>query len=115
LRDPNLLILFDGGTTYQSRIPTTTILDNLYAANQIKQTIAVFVDNGGEARTFDMTFNDAFVTFLTEDLLPWVQREYTFRAVASRTVIGGDSLCGLIGAYAALRRPDLFGNVLSQS
>src|SRR5262249_26793961 len=29
LRNPNLLIVLDGGTTYQYRIPTTTILDNL--------------------------------------------------------------------------------------
>jgi len=115
LRNPNLLIVFDGGTTYQSRIPTTTILDNLYAAKKIEQTVALFVDNGGEARAFDMTFNDAFVTFLANELLSWVQREYTFKAEASRTVIAGDSLGGLIGAYAALRRPDLFGKVLSQS
>ena len=27
----------------------------------------------------DMTFNDAFVKFLTDELLPWVQQEYTFQ------------------------------------
>jgi enterochelin esterase-like enzyme len=113
--NPNLLILFDGGTTYQSRIPTTTILDNLYAAHRVGPTIAVLVDNGGAARAFDMTFNDAFVKFLADELVPWVQREYHFKAEASRTVLGGDSLCGLIGAYAVLRRPDVFGKVLAQS
>jgi len=115
LRNPNVLILFDGGTTYQSRIPTTTILDNLYASHKIDQTVAVFVDNGAEARALDMTFNDAFVKFLTDELLPWVQQEYKFKADRSRTVVGGDSLGGLTSAYAALRRPDVFGNVLSQS
>jgi enterochelin esterase-like enzyme len=115
LRNPNLLILFDGGTTYQNRIPTTTILDNLYAANKIDQTVAVFVDNGGEARAFDMTFSDAFVKFLTDELLPWVQQDYTFKSDPARTVLCGDSLGGLISAYAALRRPDVFGKVVSQS
>jgi enterochelin esterase-like enzyme len=115
LRSPNVLVLFDGGTTYQYRIPTTTILDNLFAANKIDQTVAVFVDNGGEARAFDMTFNDAFVKFLTDELLPWVQQEYKFKADPSRTVLCGDSLGGLISAYAALRRPDVFGKVLAQS
>ena len=115
LQKPNVLILFDGGTTYQNRIPTTVILDNLYAAHKIGQTVAIFVDNGGVARASDMNFNDAFVKFLTDELLPWVQQEYKFVADPSRTAVGGDSLCGLIGAYAALRRPDVFGKVLSQS
>jgi enterochelin esterase-like enzyme len=115
LEHPNVLILFDGGTTYQSRIPTTTILDNLYAEHKIGPTVAIFVDNGGVARSLDMNFSDAFVWFLTDELLPWVQREYNFKADPARTVLGGDSLCGLIGAYAALRRPDVFGKVLSQS
>jgi enterochelin esterase-like enzyme len=115
LRNPNVLVLFDGGTTYQLRIPTTIILDNLYASHKIDQTVAVFVDNGAEARAFDMTFNDAFVKFLTDELLPWVQQEYKFKAERSRTVVGGDSLGGLVSAYAALRRPDVIGNVLSQS
>lgn len=115
LRNPNVLILFDGGTTYQSRIPTTTILDNLFAANKIDQTVAVFVDNGGEARAFDMIFNDAFVTFLTNELLPWVQQDGKFKADPARTVLCGDSLGGLIGAYAALARPDVFGKVIAQS
>jgi len=115
LRNPNVLVLLDGGTTYQSRIPTATILDNLFASNKIGQTVAVFVDNGGEARAFDMTFNDAFVKFLTDELLPWVQQKYQFKADRSRTVVGGDSLGGLASAYAALRRPDIIGKVLSQS
>lgn len=114
-KDPNVLIMFDGGSTYQTRIPTTTILDNLYAEHQIKPTIAIFVDNGGAARTGDMYFNDEFVKFLTDELLPWVQNEYKFKADPSRTVLGGDSLGGLISAYAAMRRPDVFGKVLSQS
>lgn len=115
LRNPNLLILFDGGTTYQYRIPTTTILDNLFAAGNIGQTVAVFVDNGGEARASDMTFSDAFVKFLTDELLPWVERDSKFKADPAHTVLCGDSLGGLLSAYAALRRPDVFGNVLAQS
>jgi enterochelin esterase-like enzyme len=115
LHNPNLLILFDGGTTYQYRIPTATILNNLYAANKIGQTVAVFVDNGAEARALDMTFSDAFVKFLSDELLPWVQQEYKFKADPGRTVLCGDSLGGLISAYAAFRRPDVFGKVLSQS
>jgi enterochelin esterase family protein len=115
LRNPNLLIVFDGGTTYQYRIPTATILDNLYAAQKIDQTVAVFVDNGADARALDMTFSDAFVKFLGDELLPWVQQTYQFKADPTRTILCGDSLGGLLSAYAALRRPDAFGKVISQS
>lgn len=114
-QNTNVLILLDGGTTYQYRIPTTAILDNLFAAHKIGPTVALFVDNGGSARGLDMNFSDAFVKFLADELLPWAQREYKFKADPSHTTLGGDSLCGLIGAYAALRRPDVFGKVLSQS
>ena len=115
LQNPNVLILFDGNSTYQSRIPTTVILDNLYAAKKIGRTVAIFVDNGGSARNVDMNFNDAFVKFLTDELLPQVQQEHKFKADPARTALGGDSLCGTIAAYAALRRPDVFGEVLAQS
>jgi enterochelin esterase-like enzyme len=115
LLNPNVLILFDGNSTYQSRVPTAVILDNLYAAKKISQTVAIFVDNGGPARNVDMNFSDAFVKFLTDELLPQVQREYKFKADPARTALGGDSLCGTIAAYAALQRPDVFGEVLAQS
>jgi enterochelin esterase family protein len=112
---PNVLILFDGNTTYQSRIPTAAILDNLFAAHRIGPTVAILVDNGAQARQVDLNFSDPFLSFLTEELLPWAQRQYHFTATAARTALGGDSLCGLFGAYAALRRPDVFGQVLGQS
>lgn len=63
----------------------------------------------------DLNFSDPFLAFLTDELLPWAQREYHFTADAARTALGGDSICGLFGAYAALRRPDIFGEVLGQS
>ncbi|MGE5242988.1 MAG: alpha/beta hydrolase-fold protein [Betaproteobacteria bacterium] len=112
---PNVLILFDGNTTYQRRIPTVAILDNLFAAHRIGPTVAIFVDNGAQARQVDLNFSDPFLSFLTDELLPWAQRQYHFTATAARTALGGDSLCGLFGAYAALRRPDVFGEVLGQS
>jgi enterochelin esterase-like enzyme len=112
---PNVLILFDGNTTYQNRIPTVAILDNLFAAHRIGPTVAIFVDNGAQARQVDLNFSDPFLSFLTDELLPWAQRQYHFTATAARTALGGDSLCGLFGAYAALRRPDVFGEVLGQS
>ena len=113
-RDERLLILFDG-QVYLNRIPTATMLDNLLAARKIAPTLALLVDNGGAARASDLTFSDRYLTFLTDELLPWAEREYHFAATPSRTVVGGSSLGGLTAVYAAYRRPDVFGVALSQS
>jgi enterochelin esterase family protein len=111
--NPNLLIMFDG-RNYQADTPVA--LDNLFAEHKIGPTVAVFIDNGGAtARSTDLYFSDAFTKFLINELLPWVQQEYKFKATASRTVVGGSSLGGLAAAYVAFRRPDIFGKVISQS
>jgi len=114
LTDARLLIMFDGAI-YVNRIPTPTILDNLYAEHRIGPTVAVFVDNGGAARATDYYLSDAFTGFLVRELLPWLQRRYALKLDRARTVVGGSSLGGLTAVYSALRRPDVFGAALSQS
>lgn len=114
LHDANVLIVFDGGV-YVKRIPTPTILDNLYEERKIGPTVAVFVDNGGSARARDYYFSDAYTAFLTDELLPWIQRQYGVVATPERTVLAGSSLGGLAAAYAVMRRPDAFGKALSES
>jgi enterochelin esterase-like enzyme len=115
LRSPTVLLLLDG-MTYATSVPTTRILDNLFAAHRIGPTIAVLVKDGaGDAWRTDMYFDDDFIAFLTDDLLPWIAREYHVTIQPPRTTIGGDSIAGLTAGFAALRRPDVFKHVLSQS
>jgi enterochelin esterase family protein len=63
----------------------------------------------------ELTCNDAFAEELATQLLPRVCSELCIPALPSRTVIGGWSYGGLAAAFAALRHPEVFGNVLSQS
>ena len=115
VKEPNLLILLDA-QTYTQSVPTPSILNNLYAAHKIGPTVAVFLDEGaGDSWLTNMYFNDAFINFVADEVIPWVQREYRFKVSPARTVIGGDSIAGSTSIYAALRRPDRFGKVLSQS
>ena len=110
-----LLLLLDG-FIYTHVIPTPTILDNLIAAGRIPPTIAVMVNNPSmEARIRELSCHAPFVDFLAEELLPWVRQAYPVTTDLRRTIVGGSSLGGLSAVFAALRRPDLFGNVLSQS
>ncbi len=50
-----------------------------------------------------------------QELVPWVQQRYHVTSNPARAIVGGSSLGGLTAAYAALRHPEVFGNVLSQS
>jgi enterochelin esterase family protein len=112
---PNLVIFLDGAT-YVNAVPTTRILDNLFASGRIGSTIAVFVaDGNGDAWKTDLYFSEQFVNFLTDELLPWVQRQYGFTATPERTGIAGESIAGLTAAFVALHRPDVFTKVLAQS
>jgi enterochelin esterase-like enzyme len=115
MRDPQLVVLLDG-QTYTQSVPTPRILDNLYSAGDIGPTVAVFVKDGpGDAWKTDMYFSDAFVDFVATELIPWAEREYHFTAAAARTTIGGDSIAGLSAAFAAFRKPAVFGHVIAQS
>lgn len=108
-----LLICFDG-LTYTSEIPLPTILDNLLAAGKIWPTVAVMVDNE-EARLEDLANRQSFANFMGNELLPWVRNNYRVATEADKTILCGYSAGGLAAAYVAWKRPNLFGNVLSQS
>jgi enterochelin esterase family protein len=104
-----LLINFDGpGLTEDA-----TTLDNLIGAGKVVPMVAVFIhhiDRGSE-----LGCSDDFTRFLADELVPWTRRQFNVTDDPKRTIIRGLSLGGLMASYAALRRPDVFGNVLSQS
>lgn len=113
--DPyHLLILFDG-YSYQHWIPAPTILDNLIHAHAVAPTVAVLIDNPPESRSSDLHVSPAFLRFLTSELMSWVRGHLNVTHDPTKTIIAGYSLGGLAAAFIAMQRPDLFGNVLSQS
>ena len=110
-----LLVTFDG-PTYLEEIPLPHMLDSLLAGGQIAPLVAVLIDNGtGNPRREDLANRAAFVPWLGDRLLPWVRKRWKVSHDPRRVILNGSSAGGLAAAYAAFRRPDLFGNVLSQS
>ncbi len=107
-----LVVLFDG-KAYNSVIPTPTILDNLYAAAKIPRTIAVLVGDSDRGR--DLIPTPELATSVANELVPWIRARYRVTTDARQVVIGGSSAGGFVALYTALRHPDVFGNVLSQS
>jgi enterochelin esterase family protein len=109
------VLLFDA-TTYQTGVPAPVILDNLIAERKIPPMLAVMVDYSQPSmRDKELFGNVPFADFVAGELVPWVAREYHLRGDPRRNVIGGLSAGGFAAAFIALRHPELFGNVLSQS
>ena len=112
-----LVVCFDGGAyTHDAYVPLPTVLDNLIADSAIPPVVAVLPDSlDSETRMRELRLHEPFVEFLTSELLPWAHDRLSFADDPARTVVAGSSLGGLTSAFCGLRRPDVFGLVLSQS
>jgi enterochelin esterase-like enzyme len=108
------LAVFLDGEACVELMHVPTVLDNLIADKRIPPTIALFVHSRG-SRDRDLVYSDAFVEFLARELVPWAERRLEIDATPRNTLIAGVSLGGLTASYAALKSPEVFGNVLSQS
>jgi len=109
------LVAFDGGV-YIDAIPLPRILDSLTASKAIPPTVALLIDNASSSeRLADLANHQRFVAFIGNELMPWFREKWRVTRDPARTIITGSSAGGLASAYLAHERPDLFGNVLSQS
>jgi enterochelin esterase family protein len=112
----DLLILFDGSDYAGRLIPTPTILDNLLGQRRIRPVVALMIDNGDLVRRHhELACDPHFLACLAEEIVPWARQRYHVTTDPARTVVGGLSLGAVMASYAGVQRPDLFGNVLSQS
>ena len=109
------VVVFLDGHAYAHSMSAPTTLDNLIAAGRIPPLVAVFADSLGPTREVELPCYPPFADFLADELLPWARGLYRIAADPRRTVVAGSSFGGLAAAFAGLRRPDAFGNVLSQS
>jgi len=91
------------------------VLDNLIAAGKITPMIAVFIDprnpsnSSDNRRMSEYNLNDKFVDFVCKELVPAVDGAYRTKPEPGSRGILGTSMGGLISAYFAAKRPDLFG------
>lgn len=120
---PPALMVFNDGAGYLNRdgpVRAAAVFDTLIAAGEMPPTIGVFVMPGALAGTpqqrsieYD-SVTDAYVRFLLEDLLPFVESEIGCALTADpkwRTICGISS-GGICAFTAAWYRPDAFGRVL---
>lgn len=110
---PYPLLVF--GASYISQIHLPQILDYLIAARRIPPVVAVFYDWPPGRQDTESGCIPEFGDFLAGELLPWVRSRVRVAADPARVIIGGASAGGLSAACVALRHPEAFGNVLSES
>lgn len=78
--------------------------------------VAVLVDDStGAARTAELGNAQRMVGFLASQRVPWARRGWNVTRDPRRVIVTGSSAGGLAAAFVAFSRPDLFGNVWSQS
>ena len=59
---------------------------------------------------FEMTMNaDEYLKFLTQELKPYIDQNYSVHTDKANTVVSGSSMGGLISMYAISEYPDVFG------
>ncbi|HDR7636849.1 TPA: esterase family protein [Bacillus mycoides] len=101
------------GNSFINNLSIARTLNYLIYEKEIPSCIAVAIEPVD--RLEELTYNDKMNTFLTEELLPWIQARYHVYQEKNHTTIAGLSLGGLAAFYAALQNPHVFGNVLSMS
>jgi enterochelin esterase family protein len=110
----HLLVLFDGESYFgDDAIPSHVILENLIAKGKIPPVIAVFVDQ--VKREKELNCSDSFADYVALELVPQLRKDYRVTEDPASAIVGGLSLGGVMSSYCALRHPEVFGNVLSQS
>ena len=99
----------------------------LMRENVVPSMIIVGIDNAGEARLREyMPYRSLrptrwraqgshYPSFLTEEVMPFVARNYRIAAGPENTGLGGSSLGALIALYTALMRPGLISRLLLES
>ena len=107
-----LVVMFDGDAAI-TKLGLPIILDELIAAKKIPPVVVLLVGNAARAK--ELPWNPVFADFVAHDLVPWVRANFSATADPKLTVIAGISFGGLAAAYAAVRHPNVYGNVLSQS
>jgi enterochelin esterase family protein len=116
-----LVVVYDGCDYLRlGRLPR--IVDNLIAQNRIRPVALAMVAHGGPAwRGVEYACNEATTGFIVNQVLPLAHAELNL--VDPQPMLGmpgafavmGASMGGLMALYTALRHPELFGLVLSQS
>ncbi len=111
-----LLVMLDG-QDYLRRGKILPIVENLMDQQRIRPLALALVYHS-LARMAEYACDEATVRLIVEQVVPLAQATLSLLDVGERPGsygIAGPSMAGLMSLYIGLRRPEIFGRVLSQS
>ena len=103
---------------------------SLLRLRRIEPLIVVGIDNAGKSLRANeyLPWEDTYLTpplknpngakypdFVTQEVMPFVEKKYRIKRGAEFTGIGGSSYGALISLYTVLQKPEFFGRVLLES
>jgi enterochelin esterase-like enzyme len=111
------LLVFLDGSDYLNTVPIPSILERMINNKEIPPSIAIFFEYSTHRRQLEYYGDDRFTEFLANDLIDILRKEHHLRITTDpkTTTIIGFSASGLAAIHAGLTRPDVFGNVITQS
>ena len=123
------VMVFQDGHTYvnpNGEFRVTTVFDNLIAAGDMPPVIGIFIDPGhkgaakpespwkNDNRSFEYdTLSADYATFLIDEILPLVGKDYNLTENPEMRAICGTSSGGICAWTVAWVRPDAFRKVAS--
>lgn len=113
---PGLAFVFLDAELYRDRVGVVAILDELEKWGAIPRCAYAFVSSvNADARWIECPCNPAFVRFVGDELVPWLERIHPGLFAVSERVLAGLSYTGLAAAFVALEAPSLFTKIVAQS
>lgn len=112
-----LMILWDG-KEYLERTMLPHLVEELVEQGKIEPIALALIENGGRYRTMEYLCSEATLGFVQFAVIPAALQRLKFIPPEEKQgslAIGGASLGGLMALYTALRMPEWFSKVLSQS
>lgn len=112
--EPYGVLVLNDGFEFINILNGINVLDNLIYNKKIPPIVAIFID-ATKDRGENLKCNNDFTRFTAEEVISFVKERYNISDDSCKNIIGGYSLGGLAASYSALKYPNIFGNVLSES
>ncbi|MGD9487318.1 MAG: alpha/beta hydrolase-fold protein [Calditrichaceae bacterium] len=109
------VIIFNDGLEYISLANANNVLDYMINRGYIKPVIGVFIPPVNRTDEYAGTLQDEFTLFITEEVVPWINRRFRTLPAPDNFAVMGASNGGNIALWLALSHPEIFGNVAAQS
>jgi enterochelin esterase family protein len=116
--EPASLMVFQDAEWYMDlsfEVRAPTVLDNLIHRGEMPVTIVVFVEASDNRNAEYDAFDDAYATFLVDEIVPAVRGEYSISDDPAHWAVAGGSSGGNCAFTVAWLRPDRFRRVFCSS